>query len=401
MNVWITSPWSFMWELSRVIFNPQTVRNIIIYWTQRQLTKVLIDWWIEYSFAKDLAQKEIIWSKDLSISLNDPYYPKIGWKYFDNIWNIPIFFTNNPRNLSNCELIFIWQNMAGISAEYERHHWEISTVKSISWYINPNSIIISGTKWISKSYIGLDQQWTKSREWWLTATEELNLIFKWRPVLVLAWPTSSRSLAESVSDSNNNKFFVSIAWKKSEIEKLKESLNPKMIACEETEDVKAISFLWIFKNIFAFLNWILEGYGLNEEQISLYQNWVKKLMKLIFEEMNLDTESIESPAWFPDFLLTCKKWRNWEGGKLVWEFLKKADHEKLSSIERYEWIREVLNKYWKTVEWFEAITWAHKRLKEENVSKQYLLLFRCLENLINWTVKFEKVHRFIIKNIWF
>lgn len=397
----ITSPWSFMSELSRVIFDWEKVKEIIIYWTPRQLIKVLKDWWItNEQLISDLIKRKTFWLNSISNEFKDPFYPEIWWEFRKNLWNIKFTLTCNPKEIRKAIIVMIWHSMDWISAEFERFDWEISTIKQLSPYINKDAIIVSWTKWASKAKIKLSKNSDETRNWAKTASEELLEKIGEKTILVLAWPTSSSSLAESINNPNKNKFFVTVAGNNSLAkQKFVDLLNPDMIDTYQSKEVKWTEFLWILKNIFAFLNWILEWYWLNDEQISLYQNWVRIIWERIFKQLWLKTKLINSPAWYPDFLLTCKKWRNWEWWRVIWKFFKEISWKNLSNDEIQLWIQTALEKYWKTVEWYQALSWMHQRLINEWVSSEYLILFRALDNILNWRRKFDIVYPVILKII--
>jgi len=381
-TVFLTSPWQFWTEISRVIFNSEKVEKIIIYWSRRQLEKLFLEWWIE----KNILEKNKNFTKKNFENwfLQDPFFPKEWWNIFDTIWKIPVEFTTIIKEIKNASIVIIWQNMEWISAKKERIKWEKTTVKSQKEFIPENAKIISITKWISKK--------------WKTASEELkNIFWENRNINILAWPSVAKWLAESVYKWNEDKLFMNLAWINWEKKEIEEILNQNKIEIYKTEEVIWTELLWAFKNVFAFIYWILEWYWASVNQLPLFQQMVWIITRNIFKELKIKRKIIRSPAWTPDFLLTCNHWRNWTFWKILWEEFK--NNKNIKWNELIELIQNKYKEFWKTVEWLKAAEWLLERLKKEWISNKNLILIKSLVHLIEWKISFEKAYPFIVKNL--
>lgn len=387
----ITSPWQFWTEISRVVFNKNTIDKIVIYWTRRQLENLFLKWWFKKEFLKKFFDKNKKFTRDNFSKentekwfLEDPFFPKEWWEIFNTIWEIPLEYTTIIKDIKAATTVIIWQNMEWISAEKERNKWEITTVKSQKEFISNNAKIISITKWISKN--------------WSTASEELkNIFWEEKEINILAWPSVTKWLAESVYKWNEDKLFMNLAWVNWEKTEIKNILNKNKIEIYETSEVLWTELLWAFKNVFAFIYWILEWYWASVNQLPLFQQMVWIIVRNIFKELKIKRKITRSPAWNADFLLTCNHWRNWTFWKILWKEFRENENLKWEKLTKL--IENKYEEFWKTVEWLKAAEWLFKRLERENISNKNLILIKSLVHLIEWKISFEKIYPFIVKNL--
>lgn len=401
-TVVLTSPWQFGVEISRCIFNWEKVWEILIYWTRRQLLNLLsksfdeettIKLWQKLSIQDHLSQQDFP-----NWVFPDPFF-SIWGNIFDTVSKIPLIFTINPNKITLWKVVIIWQNMNWISAEFERYTWEESCVKSIAPYISSKAILVSITKWISKEEIPLHKFTNDKRPWALTATQELSRLLNEKNLIALAWPSSASSLAQAAQKPSLHRFFFNIANPDETTRKhLIELLNPKIVWVKETQDVLATELLWACKNVFAFATWILEWYWISDETISLFQTLVQANLKKIFKKIWLNKKLVnKSPAWMGDFLLTCKKWRNGEWWRIVGKLLKKIKWKNLTPNQIKTEIKEKLDEYWKTVEWYNAASGLAQKLIQLWANKNDIILINRLVDLINGKIEFEKIYKFILR----
>lgn len=413
--VWLTAPGQFWTEFVRSELDANKIAYILVYWTRRQLlellTKTIKSPEIINSLNEQLYNKQSWDRNDFPWWIrNDPFFEN-WWNIFDTIGNIPMIFTCNPESLRDANIVFIWQSMSWISAEFERFPWELSTVKNLKKFIDKNAIVVSLAKGISKWQIPMDPNKQNYRTWAKTWSEELEQHFNKDNIVVIAWPSSANSLAQAVYDPDLHRFFFNIA---SISQKARQRLieilntptggkfNKAMVWVKETDDLLWTQLLWALKNVFAFSCWILEWYWVSDETISLYKFFIQQYLVKIFKKIWLKDNLIYlSPAGMPDLDLTIKKWRNGEGGRKVWKYLKSISDQKFTAEQIKKWIEWVIENYWKTVEWYHSVSWLAQKLINLWLFNNDIILISRLERLLNWKTRFEKTYQYILQNIEF
>ena len=382
----ISSPWKYAIEMSWLAFDAKKVEKIIIYWTRRQLNKLfkdskLKDWKNIDSLDKFTRNDFEYWI------LTDPNFPDIWRNIFDTVWNIPIEFTCITEDLRQATTVLIWQNMAWIEARQERRRWEKETVRSLAPYISDQATIVSLAKSMSEE--------------WKTWSEELKDIF-WddRDIVVMAWPSSAHSLAtetknliEKLNNKMKNKFFLSIASSNKIIRsRFVWILNKDTISPHEINESLTLELLWWLKNILAFIYWILEWYTNSEELLWNFDTLVINQMQWILGELWLDKDLVtQTHWWYADYRLTTWKCRNWTWWRLVWAMLRTWNNDQLKWKALSSIIKNTIEKFWQTVEWYKATKWMLKRLKLNNVNSNYLIIIKQLNIILswNWVLNFQ------------